>query len=55
MGKIAKVKPYTIENGDGIRISIFFSGCEHYCKNCFNSELCKIAVKIDKMLEVKLV
>lgn len=39
MGKIAKVKPYTIENGDGIRVSIFFSGCEHYCKNCFNSEL----------------
>lgn len=39
MSKIAKVKPYTIENGDGIRVSIFFSGCEHYCKNCFNSEL----------------
>ena len=38
MGKIAKVKPYTIENGDGIRVSIFFSGCEHYCKNCFNSD-----------------
>lgn len=39
MSKIAKVKPYTIENGDGIRVSIFFSGCEHYCKDCFNSEL----------------
>lgn len=44
MGKIVKVKPYTIENGDGIRVSIFFSGCEHYCKNCFNSELCDFDV-----------
>lgn len=39
MSKIAKVKPYTIENGDGIRVSIFFSGCEHYCKNCFNRDI----------------
>lgn len=39
MGNIAKIKHYDIANGKGIRTSIFFSGCEHYCKNCFNSEL----------------
>lgn len=39
MGRIAKIKHYDIANGNGIRTSIFFSGCEHHCKNCFNSEL----------------
>ena len=39
MGNIAKIKKFSIENGNGIRTSIFFSGCEHHCKNCFNSEL----------------
>lgn len=39
MSNIAKIKHYDIANGKGIRTSVFFSGCEHYCKNCFNSEL----------------
>lgn len=39
MSKIASIKHYDIANGEKIRTSIFFSGCEHYCKNCFNSEL----------------
>ena len=39
MSNIAKIKKFSIENGKGIRTSIFFSGCEHHCKNCFNSEL----------------
>lgn len=39
MSKIAKVKAYDIANGKSIRTSIFFSGCEHHCKGCFNSEL----------------
>ena len=39
MSNIAKIKHYDIANGKGIRTSIFFSGCEHHCKNCFNSEL----------------
>lgn len=25
-------------NGPGVRVSLFVSGCEHYCKNCFNPE-----------------
>ena len=24
-------------NGKGIRVSLFVSGCEHHCKDCFNS------------------
>ena len=39
MSKIAKIKPFDIANGKGIRTSVFFSGCEHYCKNCFNSDI----------------
>lgn len=35
---IAKIKKYDITNGEGVRLSLFVSGCEHYCKNCFNSE-----------------
>ena len=27
-----------IANGTGIRVSLFVSGCRHYCKGCFNSE-----------------
>ena len=45
MGKIAKIKHYDIANGNGIRTSIFFSGCEHHCKNCFNSELWDFTVE----------
>ncbi|WP_426711429.1 anaerobic ribonucleoside-triphosphate reductase activating protein [Cetobacterium sp. SF1] len=25
-------------NGQGIRVSLFVSGCSHYCKGCFNSD-----------------
>lgn len=39
MSNIASIKHYDIANGPGLSTSIFFSGCEHHCKNCFNSEL----------------
>ena len=39
MGKIAKIEPYTTENGDGVRLSIFISGCSIRCENCHNKEL----------------
>lgn len=39
MSNIAKIKKYDIANGKGIRTSIFFSGCTHACKGCFNDEL----------------
>jgi anaerobic ribonucleoside-triphosphate reductase activating protein len=25
-------------NGEGIRVSLFVSGCSHHCKDCFNSD-----------------
>lgn len=39
MSNYTRIKTFDIANGKGIRTSIFFSGCEHYCKNCFNEEL----------------
>ena len=39
MSNYAKIKTFDIANGTGVRTSIFFSGCEHYCENCFNKEL----------------
>lgn len=32
----ATIKWTDIANGDGVRISLFVSGCTHRCKNCFN-------------------
>jgi len=34
----ATIKDTDIANGEGIRISLFVSGCTHHCKNCFNKE-----------------
>ena len=34
----ANIKNLDIANGEGIRISLFVSGCTHHCKNCFNPE-----------------
>lgn len=38
MANYAKINKHDIANGPGVRVSVFFSGCEHYCKGCFNSE-----------------
>lgn len=34
----ASIKKFDIANGEGVRISLFVSGCPHHCKNCFNKE-----------------
>lgn len=39
MSNVAKIKKYCIANGDGLRTAVFFSGCDHHCKGCFNREL----------------
>lgn len=44
MSNYSKIKTFDIANGKGIRTSVFFSGCEHCCKNCFNSELWDFSV-----------
>lgn len=35
---IAKINKCDTGNGDGIRVSVFVSGCPHHCKGCFNQE-----------------
>ena len=32
----ATIKKCDIANGEGVRVSLFVSGCTHRCKNCFN-------------------
>ena len=32
------IKKNDIANGQGVRVSLFVSGCTHHCKNCFNAE-----------------
>ena len=34
-----KIKPVDVANGEGVRVSLFVSGCPHHCKGCFNPEL----------------
>ena len=34
-----KIKPTDVANGEGVRVSLFVSGCPHHCKGCFNAEL----------------
>lgn len=36
--KYAQMRRYDVANGDGIRASLFVSGCHFHCKNCFNRE-----------------
>ncbi len=33
----AEIKPYDIANGEGVRVSLFVSGCRRHCKGCFNA------------------
>ena len=34
----ADIKKIDIANGEGVRVSLFVSGCRHHCKECFNPE-----------------
>ena len=34
----ATIKPFDVANGPAVRVSLFVSGCTHYCKGCFNKE-----------------
>lgn len=33
-----QIKTYSTENGTGIRVSLFVSGCTNCCEGCFNKE-----------------
>ena len=34
----ATIKTNDVANGEGVRVSLFVSGCTHRCEGCFNSE-----------------
>lgn len=34
----ASIRTCDIANGDGVRVTLFVSGCTHHCKGCFNEE-----------------
>lgn len=34
----AKIRACDVANGEGVRTSLFVSGCRNHCKNCFNKE-----------------
>ena len=34
----ASIRTCDIANGEGVRVSLFVSGCTHRCKGCFNPE-----------------
>lgn len=33
-----EIKNYDIANGEGVRVTLFVSGCTHHCRGCFNPE-----------------
>lgn len=35
--KYQRYYPIDVVNGEGIRSTLFVSGCEHFCKGCYNS------------------
>lgn len=57
----SKIKYPDVANGEGIRVSLFVSGCRNHCKGCFNPETWnfengepfdhKIAAKIIEYME----
>ena len=34
----ASIRTCDIANGEGVRVSLFVSGCTHHCPGCFNAE-----------------
>lgn len=35
----AEIKERDITNGEGVRVSLFVTGCKHNCKGCFNKSI----------------
>ena len=34
----SKIDPMSIVDGEGLRVSLFVSGCRNHCKGCFNPD-----------------
>ena len=47
------IKKNDIANGEGVRVSLFVSGCRNHCKNCFNPETWSFTYGKEFTLEVK--
>ena len=39
MSNYFKINKYDSANGEGLRTTIFFTGCEFYCQDCFNKDI----------------
>lgn len=50
-GLIFDIKKYAINDGPGIRLTVFFKGCNLHCKWCHNPE--SMSPKVQKMYNVK--
>ena len=37
LGKVADYKPYNFVDGEGVRCSVYFSGCLFACRGCYNA------------------
>lgn len=37
-GVLRRNKKCDIANGEGVRVSLFVSGCTHHCPGCFNAD-----------------
>ena len=53
----ATIKWTDIANGEGVRISLFVSGCTHHCKNCFNEIAWdfEYGLKFDERIQEKII
>ena len=36
--RYGQIRQFDVANGEGIRTSIFVTGCTHCCKGCFNKD-----------------
>lgn len=51
--KIASIVKSSLTDGEGIRLSVFVSGCTHRCEGCFNYELWDFNVGDDYNKEIE--